>query len=359
MRRTLIPIAVVAILLFVILPQVFFVVNETELAIVTRFGAFQREFQSPGLKVKTPIVENVTKFDKRLLRLDAPPTSLLTKDKKNLVIDAYARYKIVDPLLFYQAIGNELQAESKLGDIVNSRLRDEVAQDEQEEVISELREQIMSRVTLASNFVDISREEAINLQNGLNNANVKIDLVAKSMDGVSRQATPSEIHTLQTTPSPLELSNFEIRYKYPLREVFGAEIIDVRIKRADFPDAIQSSVFSRMQAERERIASGLRAEGAQRDAEIRANVDRRVTVLLETALGTEARLKGEAESESIAILAASLNKDPELYAFQRYLQTYSLTLTEGDTLVLSADSPLFKYLDSQDGIEEPLEKSEN
>ena len=118
MRKTLIPIAVVLVFLFIGLPQVFFVVDETELAIVTRFGAFQRDYQSPGLKIKTPIIENVTKFDKRLLRIDAPPTSLLTKDKKNLVIDAYARYKIVDPLLFFQAIGNELQAESKLGDIV-------------------------------------------------------------------------------------------------------------------------------------------------------------------------------------------------------------------------------------------------
>ena len=180
MRKTLIPIAVVLVFLFIGLPQVFFVVDETELAIVTRFGAFQRDHQSPGLKIKTPIIENVTKFDKRLLRIDAPPTSLLTKDKKNLVIDAYARYKIVDPLLFFQAIGNELQAESKLGDIVNSRLRDEVAQDDQEEVISEVRELIMNRVTKASNLVDISRQEAINLPGGLTDSSLKIELVSKS-----------------------------------------------------------------------------------------------------------------------------------------------------------------------------------
>ena len=163
MRKTLIPLVVVLIFLFIGLPQVFFVVDETELAIVTRFGAFQTDHQSPGLKIKTPIVDNVTKFDKRLLRIDAPPTSLLTKDKKNLVIDAFARYKIVDPLLFFQSIGNELQAESKIGDIVNSRLRDEVAKDDQEEIISEVREEIMGKVTRASNLVDISRQEAINL----------------------------------------------------------------------------------------------------------------------------------------------------------------------------------------------------
>ena len=155
-----------------------------------------------------------------------------------------------------------------------------------------------------------------------------------------------------SSPSPSSLDEFEVRYKLPLQDVFGAEIIDVRIKRADFPDAIQSSVFARMQAERERIASGLRAEGAQRDAEIRANVDRQVTVLIETAQGTSARLRGEAESEAIAVLAESLNKDPELYAFKRYLETYAKSLDEKDTIVLSSDSPLFKYLKDQSVIED-------
>jgi len=351
MKKTLIPIVVILVFLFIGLPQVFFIVDETELAIVTRFGAFQRDYQQPGLKVKTPFVENVTKFDRRLLRIDAPPTSLLTKDKKNLVIDAFARYKIVDPLLFFQAIGNELQAESKLGDIVNSRLRDEVAQDDQEEVISEVREQIMGKVTKASNLIDISRDEAINLPNGLNNASMAIELISKNNVSQSRYATNQEIDDLKNSPTPSKLSEFEIRYKLPLKEVFGAEIIDVRIKRADFPDAIQSSVFARMQAERERIASGLRAEGAQRDAEIRAFVDRQVTVLIETAEGTSARLRGEAESEAIAVLAESLNKDPELYAFKRYLETYAKSLNEGDTIVLSSDSPLFKYLKDQSSIE--------
>tara|TARA_B100000902_G_scaffold168229_1_gene162975 strand:+ start:2087 stop:3157 length:1071 start_codon:yes stop_codon:yes gene_type:complete len=348
MRKTLIPVIIVLVFLFVALPQVFFVIDETELAIVTRFGAFQKEFKEPGLKIKTPIIDNVTRFDKRLLRIDASPTSLLTKDKKNLVIDVFARYKIVDPLLFFQAIGNELQAESKLGDIVNSRLRDEVAQDEQEEIISEVREEIMNKVTKASNFVDISRNEALNLENGLNNSLLVIDLVANTLDGTTRQATQAEITEIIINPSPAALSGFEIRYKLPIKDVFGAEIIDVRIKRADFPDSIESSVFSRMQAERERIASAFRAEGAQRDAEIRANVDRQVTVLLQTAQGTDAKLRGEAESESIEILAEALNKDPELYAFQRYLQSYVKILNSNDTIVLSPDSPLFKYLKDQD-----------
>jgi len=358
MRKTLIPIIIVLVFLFVGLPQVFFVIDEREVAIVTRFGAFQKEYTEPGLKIKTPIIDNVQRFDKRLLRIDASPTSLLTKDKKNLVIDVYARYKIVDPLLFFQAIGNELQAESKLGDIVNSRLRDEVAQDNQEEIIAEVREEIMNKVTRASNFVDISRNEALNLENGLNNDLVVIDLVANTLDGTSRQATQQEINLISANPSPTELSGFEVRYKLPIKEVFGAEIIDVRIKRADFPDSIESSVFSRMQAERERIANAFRAEGAQRDAEIRANVDRQVTVLIQTAQGTDAKLRGEAESESISILAEALNKDPELYAFQRYLQSYIKILNSEDTIVLSPESPLFKYLKDQQVSEEIFESVE-
>ena len=125
------------------------------------------------------------RFDKRLLRIDASPTSLLTKDKKNLVIDVYARYKIVD-LLFFQAIGNELQAESAR-DIVNSRLRDEVAQDNQEEIIAEVREEIMSKVIEPATSLILAEMSLLNLENGLNNNLVVIDLVANTLDGTSRQ----------------------------------------------------------------------------------------------------------------------------------------------------------------------------
>jgi membrane protease subunit HflC len=345
MRRLLFIIIIIAIALFILVPQVAFIVDETESVIITRFGEFKGAYQTPGLRIKTPFVDTVTRFDKRLLRIDAPPTSILTKDKRNLVIDAYARYRIVDPLKFFQAIGSETQAETKLADIVNSRLREEVAQDDQSEVISEVREEIMNRVTLQSNLYDIPYSEVSKLNNGVRNSSISVSLISKISGERSRPASEEEISVLQVNPNALD-ENFEVRYRVPLNSVFGADIIDVRMKRTDFPDAIENSVFARMQAERQRIASGLRAEGSQRDAEIRAEVDKLVTVILQNAQGTASQLVGEAELQAIEILANALGKNPELYDFQRSLEAYRKSLTGKDTLVLSSQSPFFKYLET-------------
>ena len=347
MRRLIFTILIIGIASFILIPQVAFIVDETETVIITRFGEFQIAYKTPGVRIKTPFVDTVTRFDKRLLRIDAPPTSILTKDKRNLVIDAYARYKIVDPLLFFQAIGSEKQAEAKLGDIVNSRLREEVAQDDQSEVISEVREEIMNRVTFESNLYDIPLSEVQKLNNGILNSNVSISLISKVGGERSRVATPEEISLLQSNSNALDES-FEVRYRVPLNSVFGVDVIDVRMKRTDFPDAIENSVFARMQAERQRIASGLRAEGSQRDAEIRAEVDKQVTVILQNAQGTASQLVGEAEQQAIEILANALGKNPELYDFQRSLEAYKKSLTGKDILVLSSQSPFFKYLETSE-----------
>ena len=345
MRRLIFTIIIIAIALIILIPQIAFIVDETESVIITRFGEFQVAYQTPGLRVKTPFVDTVTKFDKRLLRIDAPPTSILTKDKRNLVIDAYARYRIVDPLKFFQAIGGESQAETKLADIVNSRLREEVAQDNQSEVISEVREEIMNWVTEQSNLYDIPLTEVTKLNNGIRNSSISISLISKAGGERSRPATEEEISALQENPTALS-ENYEVRYRVPLNSVFGVNIIDVRMKRTDFPDAIENSVFARMQAERQRIASGLRAEGSQKDAEIRAIVDKEVTVILQNAEGTASQLVGEAEKQAIEILAKSLGKNPELYDFLRTLEAYKKSLTEKDILVLSSQSPFFKYLET-------------
>ena len=129
MAKLTIPLIVVIIAIVIVVPQTLFVVDETQLAIVTRFGEFKRSHTSPGLQVKTPFAEQVTKFDKRLLRVDVAPASLLTSDKRNLVIDSYARYRIVDPLIFFKNLRNESLADARVGDIVNSQLRQEVARD--------------------------------------------------------------------------------------------------------------------------------------------------------------------------------------------------------------------------------------
>ena len=349
--RALLVLVVLIIAGLIVIPQTFFTVDETQLAIVTRFGAFQRDHDEPGLYVKTPFVETVTRFDSRLLRVDAPPASLLTRDKKNLVIDAYARYKIIDPLLFFQSLRSELQAEARVGDIVASRLRREVALDLQEEVISETREQVMARVTEASNRDEIEVRILNEVPGGLDNPEVTIEVTEirgpEEDPARGRPPTLEERAALRRDPSNLE--GFEVRYFLPVSSTLGIDIIDVRIKRADFPPDVATSVFARMEAERERIASGLRAAGAEQDAIIRADVDKRVNVILESAQGEAALLRGEAEQEAINILAEALEKDPEFYDFRRSLEAYVNSFDGQTTVILDPDSDLLKYLQDPSG----------
>ena len=280
-------VVLVAIIGAIVVPQTLYIVDETQLAIVTRFGEPRVSITSPGLYVKTPFVETVRYFEKRILIFDAPPDSLLTEDKKRLVIDVYARARIVDPLQFFKTVNSEAQGTSRAVDIISSELRREIALDTQIEVIQETREEIMNRVR----------------------------------DSV--------------TPK--------------LRE-FGIETIDVRIKRADFPDTIAESVYARMQAERQRIADRERAEGFERDAEVRANVDRQAAIIRAEAERDAQIIRGEGEAEAVRIFAESLGQDPEFYAFQRSLQAYKMFLPEsGTTVVLPADSSLFQFLQTPSG----------
>ena len=275
------------ILTAVIGPQIFFVVDETQVAIVTRFGEPRQTITSPGLNIKTPFADTVVYFDKRLLLFDAPPDALLTKDKKTLLIDVYARGRIVAPLTFFRTVRTEAVAQDRVISIVSSELRREIANDEQSEIIEATREIIMNRVR----------------------------------DAVK--------------PAVLE---------------FGIEILDVRIKRADFPDAIADSIYDRMRAERSRIANRDRAEGEEASLQIRAEADREVIELTSEAQKNAQIVRGEAEASAIRIFADALEEDPEFYAFQRSLEAYKIFLTENTTVVLPANSDLFQFLQSPNGL---------
>jgi len=350
MAKLTIPLIVIIIAIVIVVPQTLFIVDETQMAIVTRFGEFKRSHTTPGLQVKTPFAEQVTKFDKRLLRVDVAPASLLTSDKRNLLIDSYARYRIVDPLIFFKNLRNETLADARVGDIVNSQLRQEVARDLQTEVISETREDIMDRVTRDSNRIEISRRDVFETYEGIHDPFVTVRIDEDPTDEVrARLATDQELILLENDASPESLTGLNITYAASIRKALGIVIIDVRIKRADFPPDIETSVFSRMEAERERIASGLRAEGSRRDSEIRANVDRQINIILETAEGTSALLRGEAEERAIEILAASLEKDPDFYSFRRSLEAYRVIMDSKTTVILDPNSDLLRFLSDPSG----------
>ena len=257
----LIPIIVIA--TGVLGPQIFFVVDETQAAIVTRFGDPIAQYTQPGLKSKAPFVDNVQYFDKRRTLFDAEPDSFLTSDKKRLLIDAYAIGRIVDPLKFFTTVRTAAGADRRGKDIVISDLKIEIAADLQIDVVRENREAIMHKVT-----------ETVG----------------------------------------------------PKLKEFGVQVVDVRLKRADFPPQIANSVYANMEAERKRIANAERAEGAKQDLQKRAEVDRLATIIRAEAQRDADILQGEGEAEAIRIFAEALQEDPEFYAFQRSLEAIKVYL---------------------------------
>ena len=340
MNKKFTPIIVLVIIIIFTTFQALFQINETEVGIVTRFGEFRSSYITPGLKVKVPFIDTVTKFDKRLQRVDVPPESLLTSDKKRIRVDAYARYKILDPLLFFKTLTDETTADSRIASIVASNLREEIALDTQDEVISEKREIIMGYITNSSNFFEISASEASNYDGGISNEQI---VILTKDEGGARYTLITEEDKLSLMSNVLA-DTIQVKYLIPLYSKWGGEIIDVRIKRADFPESVESSIFERMVAERFRKASAFKAEGEQRDKEIRAEVDRLVEITLETARGEAAILRGEGEKLAIDALAQALSKDPEFYGFVRSLEAYEASLP-GSTIILDPNSELFQYLE--------------
>ena len=341
MNKKFTPIIVLFVISIFVILQSFFTVDETEVAIVTTFGEFKQSHTDPGLKFKTPFIDQVTKFDKRLQRVDVPPEQLLTSDKKRISVDAYARYKIINPLLFFKNLTNESTADSRIGSIVASKVREEIAQDTQDEIISEKREPIMSNITTMSNLFEISQAEAQNLENSFQN----IDLAIYTRSPGEARFTLANSDEIASVITNSVSEEIEVKYYLPLQNIWGVEVLDVRIKRADFPDSVESSIFERMVAERFRKASAFRAEGEEQDKEIRAAVDREVEITLETANGQSAIIRGEGEALAIEALAEALSSDPEFYGFVRSLEAYEKSLFTDTTVILDPESELFKYLE--------------
>jgi len=258
-----------------------FTVDETKQAIVLQFGKPVRAIKESGLNWKLPFIQNVRYFEDRLLIYDSAPTEIITKDKKTLIVDNYARWRIINPLTFLQTVRDINGAQTRLDDIVYSELRVDLGLFNMSEIVSEKRESIMERVTKICN----------------------------------------------------EKSN-----------TYGIEIVDVRIKRVDLPPENEKYIFERMKAERERIAKQYRAEGEEESAKIIAETEKEKTVILAEAYKTAQILKGEGDAEAAKIYTESFNQDPEFYKFFRTLEAYKNTFKDKTTLLLSSESEFLKYL---------------
>ena len=305
--RALIILGILVVIGIILLRQSLYIVDETQQVIILRFNEVIDTRTNPGLNVKAPFVDTVATFDKRILRIDAAPVAMPDKEKQNLIIDSYARYRITDPVQFRKTLQTENNARSRLGDIVTSTLRDRVALRDRFEIIGA--EPIIDE---AGNPVE--DQEGLPLFEG---RDTRTAILNEVLDGVRRRTQEQD---------------------------FGIEIIDVRIKRADFPESVTPSIYTRMRAERNRIATRFRAEGEEEDLKIRAVANRNREVILAEAEQQSNQVRGAGEAEAIRILAQALNQDPDFFSFRRSLQAYQNFIGEQDTIILSADENLFQFL---------------
>ncbi len=307
--RVLIVLAVLAIIGLIVLRQTVYVVDETEQVVITRFGEVRVVRTTPGLSVKMPFVDVITRLDKRVLRIDAQPAALPDRDKQNLIIDLYARYRITDPIQFRKTLQTETNARSRLADIVISTLRDRIALRDRFDIIG-------SSPSLDAQGAPVVDDEGITIVEA---RETRTEILNEVLEVVKRRTEEQE---------------------------FGIEMIDVRIKRADFPESVADSIYTRMRAERNRIATRFRAEGEEEDLKIRAGANREREVILAEAERQSSQIRGEGEAEAIRTLAQALNQDPDFFAFRRSLEAYQNFLSDQDTIILSAEAPLFRFLAS-------------
>jgi modulator of FtsH protease HflC len=281
---------VVAVLVFaalVIAYSSLFTVYPTQQALVLRLGKPQAVITDPGLHVKAPFVDTVIYIDKRILDLEAPAQEVIASDQKRLVVDAFARYRIHDPLRFYQTLGSKEAADQQLNILLNSALR---------------------RVLGEATFIQVVRDE-------------RAELMARIRGFIDKEAAN-----------------------------YGIEVVDARIRRADLPEQNSQAVYKRMQTARQREAAEYRAEGNQRAQEIRSRADREVTVLIADATSKGEQIRGEGDATRNAIFAKAFTQDPDFFAFYRSMQAYENGLKPSDTrMLLKPDTSFFRFFNSPTG----------
>ncbi|MBW2673993.1 MAG: protease modulator HflC [Deltaproteobacteria bacterium] len=258
-----------------------FTVDQTQQAIVIQLGKPLAGTYGPGLHFKVPFIQQVVQFERRILVYDATPTEILTKDKKNLVVDNYTKWYIADPLRFYTTVKNENGAQSRLDDIVYAQLRVELGQHDLSDIVSSTRDFIMTKVTKKS--------------------------AERAKD-------------------------------------YGIHVVDVRIKRADLPEQNEKHVFGRMKAERERQAKQYRSEGEEESKKITAKADMERTIILAKAYKESEQLKGEGDAKAVKIYADAYQQDLKFYEFIRSLEAYKKALKDDTKLVIGADSKFLKFM---------------
>lgn len=270
-----------------------FIVHQNEQAMVLRFGKTQQIVETPGLKWKVPFIDTVEKFDKRILDLDTTEQEVTASDQQRLIVDAYARYRITDPLKFYQNVRNEERVREVVGPLIESEIRRVLGSATLQEIVKDKRESLMKEI-------------------------------AAQVNKEGRD--------------------------------YGLEVVDVRIKRADLPKVNLVKVYDRMRADRVREATELRAQGEAESNRIRANADKAVTIIKATATQKSDEIRGDGEAQRSRIFADAFGQDPDFFRFYRSMQAYTTAIKPEDTrLLLSPDSDFFRYFKDPNGHGKPAQ----
>lgn len=268
--------------------QSVFTVSERQQSMVIQFGEPVAQYTEPGLKFKIPLIQQVMTFEKRALDVDAVPEQVILSDKKRIVVDTFARYRIHDMLKFYQSLQTVEQANNRLGSIINSTMRSTLGNASLTDILSDKRGNLM-----------------VAIRNQVNDT---------------------------------------------VKANYGVEVVDVRISRADLPDETSQAIYARMRTEREREAAEFRAQGQETAQEIKSKADKERTVLLAEAEKESQILRGQGDEQAIKIYAEAFNKDPDFYAFYRTMEAYKSSLSgDNTTFILSPDSDFLKFFESEDG----------
>ncbi|MGE3302498.1 MAG: protease modulator HflC [Hyphomonadaceae bacterium] len=287
MRRTLAPLAILAIAVLILIYNVFFIVPTKRQALVVEFGRITRVITEPGLYVKAPFVQSVVVYDARNLGLDLkPPQTIIAADQEQLVVDAYARWRITDPVTFYRAVQSEQVATDRMGTVMRGALRRVLGSAQLNDIISGRRAELMQEIRRQMN-VEASK--------------------------------------------------------------WGIAIVDIRIRQADFPAETSTRVYERMRTERQQVAAQLRAEGDEEAAEIRAKADRDATVALAVAREQSEKIRGDGDAKRAAIFAQAYGRDAEFAAFYRSLQAYEKAMPRGTQMVIPPEGEFFRYLNRKGG----------
>lgn len=298
---------IVGLLVVIVAYASVYTLSETEQAIIVEFGRpVGGVIKEPGLKVKVPFIQLVYRFDKRWLEFDGDTNEIPTKDKKYIWVDTYARWRIADPLRFYQAVRDEIGAQSRLDDIVDGETRNAVA---------------------SFDLIELVRS-----------TNREFELT-EELEGIGSAEAMAHISTGRQKIEELILEKAS-----QITPEFGIELVDVRFKRINYVETVQQKVYERMISERKRIAERSRSEGHGRAAEIRGQKERDILAASSLGYKTAQELKGTADAKATSIYAKAYGRDPELYHFVKAMETLESSLDAQTTLVLTTDSDFLRYL---------------